>query len=292
MRARLGRGRRVLAAALGAVVTGTLAAATLHAQSVICRPSAGSNEAALLSHYAVPLAFGPALPSHALRAGELALALEAAWLPAPPANRRRSGECYQDKAENTTLSPVLPRPRVAVGLPAGVVLEASLLPPVTVADATPLLLGLALSHARQLGGRATLLARVHGTAGYIDGPVTCAADALQTDPTQPCFGDTPSDDRYAPNAYGGDLLLDVPVADAWRAQLGAGLLHSRARFDVNFTNAFGVRDGTRVRFDDTAASLTAGVARRVGARAAIGVLAFAVPGRTTTVRLTGQWQLR
>lgn len=278
--------------ARASLVLAALLPLPLCAQSVTCRPAANSNEARLLAHYAVPLAFGAALPRPALRPGEVALALESAWLPAPPADVRRSDACYLAKAENTTLSPVLPRPRVAVGLPAGLALEASILPPVTVADATPALAGIALAYAGRLGARATLLARVHGTIGHVEGPVTCARDALQPDPNAPCFGETPSSDRYAPNASGADLLLDVPFAAHWSALLGAGVLHARARFDVDFTNAFGVRDDTRVRFDDTGVALTAGVARRLGARTALGVVASAVPGRTTTVRLSGEWQLR
>ncbi|HMS01538.1 MAG TPA: hypothetical protein PKE51_01125 [Gemmatimonadaceae bacterium] len=270
----------------------TTSGAALHAQSVICRPSANSNEARLLSHYAVPLAFSTALSGTTPRAGEVVLALETSWLPDPPSNVRRSGECYQDKAENTSLSPVLPRPRIAIGLPAGFALEASLLPPVTVADATPLLGGVGLSYARAAGAQSTLRARAHATIGYIDGPVTCARSALQSDPNQPCFGDTPSEDRYAPNAYGAELLFDRTLTDRWSALAGAGVVHSRAQFDVNFVNAFGVQDDTRVRYDDTAVSITAGLARRLGERAALGVVAFAVPGRTTTVRVTGQWRLR
>jgi len=277
---------------LGAVLGLLLAPVTAQAQSFICRPSAGSNEATLLTHYSVPLTFGAALPSPSLRPGEVALALEAAWLSTPPADVRRSGDCYVDKAQNTNLSPVLPRPRVAVGLPAGFMVEASLLPPVTVADVTPLLVGMALAYAAPIGTRATLHARAHGTIGYVDGPVTCARSALQNNPFAPCFGDTPSNDRYAPNVYGGELLLDWSLRGAWSGALGVGAVHARPDFQVNFTNGAGVRDGTRVRFDETAASFTAGLSRRLGARTALGVMAYAVPGQTATVRMTGQWRVR
>lgn len=111
----------------------------------VCRPSSGSAEAQLLSYYAVPLAFSSALPTPALARGEVAIALEMTYVPAPASNSQRSDECFVEKSQHTELSPVLPRPRVAVGLPGGVVAEFSYLPPVTVADATPSLLGLALS---------------------------------------------------------------------------------------------------------------------------------------------------
>jgi len=283
---RAGMGSAVVLA--GLLMSASLAAA----QGRICRPSPGSNEARLLTHFVVPLAFSSALPSPQLAAGEVVVALEATWLPTPDASVSRSEQCYLDKAENTGLSPVLPRPRVAVGLPGGVAVEASLLPPVTVADATPLLVGLALSYARPLGERATLLVRGHTTLGYVDGPVTCARDALQDDPSVPCYGDTPSNDRYAPNVTGGELLVDLPWRGAWHAHLGAGVLHARPRFDVNFTNAFGVRDDTQLLFTRTAASVTAGLSRRIGPRAAVGLLGYAVPGDGATLRLTGQWQLR
>jgi hypothetical protein len=284
--------RRLEACSAAALVAALALAPSLDAQRVTCRPSPGSNEAELLTRYAVPLTFGSALPNGALHPGEIAVALETTWLPTPPSDVRRSGECYLDKAENTTLSPVLPRPRIAVGLPAGLTAEASLLPPVTVADATPFLVGLSLAYARRMNAAIIVHARVHGTLGYVDGPVTCSRDALQDDPTQPCFGDTPSSDRYAPNAVGAELLATRAFGSDWSAQLGLGAVHARPQFDVNFTNAFGVVDNTRIRFDDTRAALNAGVARRIHERAAIGVVGYVVPGRTSTVRLTGQWRLR
>ncbi len=280
---------RLLSAAAAAVA---LISSSAQAQAFTCRPSAGSNEAALLTHYGVPLAFGAALPSPKLRRGEVVVALEASYLSSPAADVQRSDECFLDKAENTGLSPVLPRPRIAVGLPAGLMIEASLLPPVTVADATPFLLGVALSYATTINTKGTLYARAHGTLGYVDGPVTCSRSALQNDPTRPCFGDTPSNDRYAPNVYGGELLLDWQLRGPWSGLLGVGAVHARPRFQVNFTNRFDLRDNTRVRYDETAASVTAGVSRTLSERTAIGLVAYAVPGQTATVRVTGQWRVR
>jgi hypothetical protein len=282
-----------LGACSAVVLAGLLTSTSLaEAQGRVCRPLPGSNEARLLTHFVVPLAFSSALPLPQFTPGQVAVALETSWLPTPDASVRRSEQCYLDKAENTGLSPVLPRPRVAVGLVGGVAVEASVLPPVTVADATPLLVGLALSYARPLGDRAMLLVRGHTTLGHVDGPVTCARDALQSDPGLPCYGDTPSNDRYAPNVTGGELLIALPRHGAWQAHLGAGVLHARPRFNVNFTNAFGVRDETQLLLTRTAASVTAGLSRRIGPRAAVGLLGYAVPDGGTTLRFTGQWQLR
>jgi hypothetical protein len=284
--------RLVVVAAFAGNVVATLAAAPAGAQLVTCRAPAGSNEAILLTTYAVPLAFGAALPQPTLQPGEVALALEATWLPTPSAAVRRSDACFTDKSENTALSPVLPRPRVAIGLPAGVTFEASLLPPITIADATPRLAGVALAHNRPLGARGTLLARAHGTIGHVEGPVTCAREALLSTPGAPCFGDSPSTDQFAPNSYGAEVMFARPLGAQWTVSAGGGVLQARPRFTVNFTNGFGVRDETLVRVDRTAATLSAAVARELGPRASLGLVAFSVPGTATTVRLTGQWQLR
>lgn len=274
-----------------AVILGVVALASARPAlgQVTCRPSEGSSEARLLSFYSVPLAFGSALPTPALTVGQVALALELSHVPTPSADVRRIGECYSAKTENTALSAVLPRPRVAVGLPGGVVLEGSYLPPVTVADATPSLLGVALSFGLPRLGRVVVRGRVHATVGYVDGPITCAASALQGDPSEPCFGAEPSTDRYAPNVYGGELLGEVPLASSWQLHVGAGLARARPRFQVGFADGNGVLDRTRVAREFTALSATVGVSRLLSPRWSVGALGYGVAGDGATVRLTAQW---
>ena len=133
---------------------------------------------------------------------------------------------------------------------------------------------------------------MHGTVGHVDGPITCSSQSLQPNPAQPCFGTTPSKDRFAPNVYGAELLAGVLLGGAWRAQAGLGVSHARARFQVGFRNGFDILDDTRVARDFTRATGTLGVTRVLSQRLDVGLLAYGVAGDAATVRLTGQWRVR
>ncbi len=263
----------------------------VRAQSV-CTPSNTSNEARLLAFSAIPLAFASALPKPSLGRGEIAIGVELSAIPEPPASIQRSDECFVEKGQNTQLSRVLPRPRLAVGLPGGVTAEVSYLPPVTVASATPSLLGVALGYTVPVTPSVAAMLRAHGTLGFIDGPVTCAPSALQDDPTQPCFGTEPSNDRYAPNAYGAELLVGARLSSRVTASIGAGASHLRPRFRVGFRNGFGLLDETRVEQNFTRATGMAQVTGSITPRVHVGAQVYAVARDGATVRLTTQWLLR
>src|SRR5262249_1230938 len=144
------------------------------------------------------------------------------------------------KSEHSGLSPVLPRPRVAVGLGNGWVAEASWLPPVTVADATPHFAAIAASWTASgawMPGDTRLTIRGHGTIGGVDGPVTRPRDALQTSSTsQPCYGTNPSNDTYNPNVWGLEAIAQHEDG-ALRWYVGAGVNQLASHFQVNFTDA-------------------------------------------------------
>ncbi len=281
----------VALSALATIAVMQWSAPALFAQSV-CNPSANSNEARLLAFSAVPLSFASAMPSPALGRGEIAIGVELAGVPEPSAAIQRSDECFVEKGQNTQLSRVLPRPRLAVGLPGGVTAEISYLPPVTVADATPSLLGVALGYAVPLTPTVAAMFRAHGTVGYVDGPVTCAQSALQADPTQPCFGTEPSNDRYAPNVYGAEMLVATRVSSRVSASLGLGASHLRPRFRVGFRNGFGILDETRVEQNFTRATASAGLSAAITQRVHVGAQLYTVARDAATVRVTTQWRLR
>jgi hypothetical protein len=264
---------------------------SLEAQST-CRPSPSSAESRLLRWFSLPLGFHAAMAPEALAPGQLVVALELAAVPQPGADVRRAEDCFVEKGQNTGLSPVLPRPRLAIGLPLDLAVELSYLPPVTVADATPSLLGVALSRALLARGPSHVQLRAHATLGSVEGPVTCARGALQPDPLQPCFGAEPSNDRFAPNVYGLELLGARRVGVAWRMSAGLGAAHLRPRFQVGFRNGFGVLDATRVVGEYTRATGVIGADRALGARGTVGLLASGMAGDAFTVRVTGQWRLR
>lgn len=262
-----------------------------------CRPPKDSSEAKLLAWFAAPIAFSPAGHAERLAPGAVRLSFDLTYVPAPGREISRASYC-QRKSENTDLSPVFPRPRLAVGLPGGLFLEGSYLPPVTVLDATPNLGSLALGWSRVLreqpdGGATWLTLRAHATIGEVKGAITCSEEALQTtSPTQPCFGDEPSDDGYEPNMVGGEVIVGWRGTGRLSAYVGSGYTSISPRFQVNFTPRGGTRDDTRVLLDDSRLAAFAGGQWRVTPRAAFTAEVYAVPKDLTTIRVGASWQVR
>jgi hypothetical protein len=260
-----------------------LPAASLAAQTV-CRPPAGSNEARTLAIFSVPLAFGPAAAPDA--AAGVWVGLEGVYLPSVDPALATATICRPGKGpEHTDLLPALPRPRVGLALPLGLALEASWVPPVRVAGVRANLFGFAL--AKDFGRRDGLAGalRVHATVGSIRAPITCA-DAALSDPISECFHGTRSDDRYSPNILGADVSMGWPMAAGrLHPYLGAGYTRLEPRFQVNFTNQFGVVDNTRVEVNLDRVALFGGAAWQVAGGLGVVGEVYAVPADAVTARL-------
>lgn len=284
--------RAAMALGLIAVV---MPAGGLVAQS-LCKPPDSSNEARLLAYFASPLAFAAAPEVGVLARWQMSIVGELTAVPtAPAAISRSTGACGFSKSENSGLSPVFPRPRVALGVGAGFVVEASWLPPVTVADATPHIGAVALSWSpvgMTMPFGTALTIRAHATIGGVDGPVTCPRNELQlADVNQPCYGSQPSDDTYDPNVRG----LEAVVARRqgrlhWYAGLGANAVS--ARFLVNFTDDRGFLDNNRVEISMTRAVIIGGAVWNVGEALALTGQLYSVQQDATTGRLGIAWRLR
>src|SRR5689334_3121207 len=125
-----------------------LAATALVAASAAaqCRVDSNSNEGKLLAFYTAPIAFSMATAPEVLAPGSIRVGAEGEYIPRPDAAIERTGACFTQKSEHTSLSPVFGRPRITVGGPFGFALEAAYLPPVTIARATPNLFSFAISH--------------------------------------------------------------------------------------------------------------------------------------------------
>lgn len=274
---------------LALLIVGQVFPSLAHAQ---CRPGPNSNEARLLAYYAVPLAFSPSGVLEPLPAGGVRLGFDLTWIPRPSDELQHTDRCFLPKEENTQLAPVLPRPRVAVGLPAGLVLEAAWLPPLTVADATPNLASVALSLVRPIGPVLGVAVRAHGTFGDITGPITCPREALQLDDAgAACYGSAPSEDTYRPNVAG------IEAALTWRRQrlagyAGVGLSRLRPRFRVGFQEGDGDYDATRVIVDMSRVSAMAGVRWRLTEATAFLGEAYAVPEDLTVLRVGASIRVR
>jgi hypothetical protein len=288
--------RAVSLAALFVIAAGDVSAQT----NVTCRPDEDSNEAKLLAFFATPIAFSPGGITEPLAPWRVRLAFEATYVPSPGAEMQQPEACYGvKKTENTDLSPVFPRPRVTLGLPGGFMLEASYLPPITVADAEPNLGSVALSFPWTLresadGASVALLLRAHGTFGEVRGSITCPEESLQQeDPTAACYGTEPSWDTYEPNMFGGELVLSRKAAgERWGAYGTGGVTLLRPRFQVGFQYLEGIYDDTKIEVDMTRFAIGAGAWYRIGSGAAITGEVYSVPADATTLRIGGAYTFR
>ena len=261
-----------------------------------CKVSGSSNEGKLLAFYTVPIVFSPTTAPEQLLAGAVRLGLDGEYIPKPSAEIQKTGKCFTEKSEQTSISPVFGRPRVTVGLPGGIALEASYLPPVKISDAKPNLASMALSRTQHLGiasiiGGVDLMLRAHATFGNVKGPITCPKSALQqTSSTAPCYGTTPSNDTFHPNVYGVELIGAVrPPRGALAYYGGVGINRIDPRFQVGFTDGTGHVDNTKVQLDSPLyrAAFIAGITAKPESRFDVGLQLYTVPVDATTVRFQG-----
>jgi hypothetical protein len=286
-----------LVALAATVVVATAAQAQTTAT---CRPSTGSNEAKLLAFFATPIAFSPGGIVEQLPPWRLRIGFEATYVPSPSREIQQPEACYGvKKTENTNLSPVFPRPRVTIGLPGGLLLEGSYLPPVTVADAQPNLGSIALTRPWRIAGSddkgsTALVLRAHGTLGRVRGSITCPKKALQTqDPNLACYGTSASSDTYKPNMFGGEVGLAREAAGGrWGAYAVSGVTWLRPRFQVGFQYKDASFDDTKIRVDLTRFAAGAGAWYRLGTSTAVTGELYSVPNDATTFRLGGAYTFR
>lgn len=265
-----------------------------------CSAPASSNEAKLLAFYAAPMMFTPAAAPESAPPWSARLGAEAVYIPGPASGIRRSNYC-NTKGENTELSPVFPRPRLALALPFGLAVEASYLPPVTVAGATPNVWSAALVTTQSLatpvrGGTVWLSARAQVTQGTVRGAITCAEDALQTtDSLAPCYGTRRSRDTFHPNMGGVEGAVSWTSASGrfgWYG--GGGWARLWPEFRVGFTDQRGVTDQTLVT---VARPLSRGIAYIGGsytpaAPIRLSAQLFTSPSDLTTLRVSALYLLR
>ena len=263
------------------------------AQLPDCFPPDSSNEAQLFAALSVPLAYSvveaPLIP----RSGGVRIALEATYLPDIDEETRTPTICRPGKGpENTDFLFAFPRPRVSVGLPAGLMLDASWVPPIPMNEVTANLVGVSLQRPFPLGRQTLMTFRAHGTFGLILAPITCNDDALQ-DPTSVCYQGTQSEDRYHPNIFG----LEGALSWSWaggrlRPFVGGGLNLLHPRFQVNFTDQFGETDNRKVEVDLTQGTLFGGATWSSGGSFALSGEIYGAPGDAVTGRILASYAIR
>lgn len=280
---------RVASALLSLLVCPVLAAA-----QGTCTPPPDSHEAQMFAAYSVPLAYAFSGARGPLAPGAVEVMLEGTYLPDIAAEIRTSTVCRPGKGpENTDFLAAYPRPRVAVGLPGGVRLEASWIPPVRLNQVRTDLVGVSLERGVPIGGRgATLLLRAHAAVGVIRAPITCDDEDL-ADPSSECFQGTRSDDHYHPNIFGAEGLVSWTLGGGrLRPFLGAGVNVLHPRFQVNFTNNLGSTDSTRVEVNLTRGALLGGASWAAGDRFGLTGEIYGTPGDAVTGRVTLSYALR
>ncbi|HTS88910.1 MAG TPA: hypothetical protein VMG41_10500 [Gemmatimonadales bacterium] len=250
-----------------------------------CFPPASSREAKVFAVLSVPLSFtGGGAPLAPGRFGVDA-GLEASYLPHIDTATATPTICRPGKGpENVNILPGFLRPRIALGLPGQLVLEAAWIPPVRLNGAKANLVGLALSRIIPAGALRLAL-RADITIGVIHAPVTCDAGALR-DPTSECFQGTLSDDTYRPNIFQTEFAAARSLSSGRLTVYGAvGYAHLAPRFQVNFTNQFGSTDRRKVEVDLDRLTLGGGGTLLIGRRTSVSGEVYSAPADAVTGRL-------
>jgi len=280
-----------LAASAGAFVPAA------HAQ---CFPGSGSNEAKLLAFYSAPVAFSALDAPRRQSAWHVELAGELSPIPTADPAIEHASECYTASAkQHSRLTSMFARPRLLITLPFGLAAEASYIPPVQIGDAHPHLGSFALSETapvRGFGpfGSAAIMLRAHGTVGHVTGPITCATGSLQQDdPEGPCYGTSPSDDRFEPTMYGVEGVFGVRSRGGlFEFFAGPGYSWLRPRFETGFTDLNGITDNTRIVVNLQRWSVLGGATLRLPAAFAITGEVYSVPADVTTWRIAASYRIR
>lgn len=279
---------------------GTLFLSVPLAAQGTCTPDTDSREAGLFGHFSVPLAFSPAQAPWVYRPGAIQIGLEGTYLPDASDRLATPTTCRPGKGpENVNLLAAFPRPRIGFVLGDGVLLEASWVPPVRINGVRPNLWSFALSRTVPINQRgAMFMGRAHATFGNLRAPITCPEEALDDAANPNCFGGEVSDDRYSPNIFGVELVFGWGLGQGRiRPYLGAGYNILHPRFQVDFTDALGVRDRQKVEVNLSRFALLGGVTFAPVPGFTISTEAYTAPsdlitGRVKATLITGGRQRR
>ncbi len=257
-----------------------------------CFPGKTSNEARTMAIFGVPLAFGAAsAPTRPLRGG-LEVGFDVTYLPGVDRVTATPTVCRPGKGpENTDLLFAAPRPRARFFLPAGFSFEVSWIPPVRMSQVRANLFGAALTNSMALDRRGAVLSlRAHASLGTIKAPITCNDEALQ-DATSTCFQGTRSNDSFQPNIFGVEAAVGWALGSTLRPYLGVGYNHLAPRFQVNFTDQFGVLDRRKVAVDLSRGVLFAGATWRATPALSLTGEVYSAPTDAVTARVAARVRL-
>jgi len=251
----------------------------------------GSNEAELFRIRGASTVFGRVSSPLNLRPNGVILLLEGTTLGHIDPEAATASYCRPGKPpEHVNLLPLLPRPRVIVGLADELTLEVSWVPPIRVNGVKADLLGLALARTLPMG-KGLVSIRGNATFGEIRAPITCTKAQIAQNPadsgaTECAGGARPSDDHYKPNSFGLDLSYGWPVGNGkLRPYIGGGVNWLRPRFQVDFDDQFGTHQGQRVEGNFRRLALFGGASWYPTTRWGVTGEIFTDPGTTVVGRM-------
>ncbi len=227
-------------------------------------------EAWALKYFAAVSTFTP------LRAPELRepwstdLALEAVWVPSLSEEERRVG-FNGTKVEDLNKLPVLGRPRLMVGLPAGFSVELSWVPPVEVAGVKANLVAAALERPLVDRGSWSLGVRAFGQLGEVEGDFTCSEDAADQPPGSdgnPYGCEAPSEDVSTLDYAGLAVTGGFDLAGG-KAHFAAGATYNDLELEVDAVT-YGYHDQTHLTTDGWTGWISAGAGWPLGERLWLG----------------------
>ncbi|NNM29474.1 MAG: hypothetical protein HKO57_08130 [Akkermansiaceae bacterium] len=210
--------------------------------------------------------------------GELELSLESIWNPGLSRGERTVG-FKGTKEEDINRLPVVPRPRLTMGIGFNTTFELAYIPPVEIEGIEPNVLAVALERPVYRCDDLILGLRLFGQLGTAKGDITCSEDDAR-DGIGGCLA--PSEDEVQLNYAGLALTGGYELPENVGGSLFFGLY--AAYLDLEFqVNAllegrrFDVRDRTRQMSDGWIYGLTGGYSRPVGENCRLGVEAFYAP---------------
>lgn len=266
----MARARGILAGVALAAGLGASLAPPLAAQPVLDATEKLADdrpEAWAMRWFAAALLPGGYGPATAARPGRVELELEAGGLPRLSERERRVG-FGGTKVEDLNRSDAYLRPRLRVGLPAELWLEADWLPPVEVGGAKPNLLSIGLARPFLERERWRAGWRIAAQGGTIEGDFTCPAAeaAAGPDPQANPFGcEAASADEMRLESLVGEAAVAFRPAGAPALELSLAALARRldATFRVRARYS-GIVDRTRLEHSGIDWGLRAGAAWRAG----------------------------